>query len=402
MRQRSALASQIPVSGIRAMRDLTRSLDGVIHLEVGEPDFPTPPEVIEAALGAARAGATRYTPAAGTESLRKAIANRSVQHGRRSVSPDQVIVTSGASATIAVTMLALAERGDEVLIPDPGWASYAGHVYVAGGTAVRYPQPRELGFLPDVAAIRALITSRTKAIVVNDPGNPGGAVFPRELVREIVELASERDLYLISDEIYEDFTFDGDHVPADVFDGDGRVITISGFSKTFSMTGWRLGYAIASPAVAADIARVAGAVLSCPSSVSQAAGEEALRMSPAAIEAMRDSYRRRRDLVVSILEPAGLLPVRPQGAFYALVDMARVGHDMNEVALRLLREERVATTPGDAFGPRGQGYVRISFATAEADLGEGLHRIVRFAGRSAARSEPVSVGAIASSVGEVR
>ncbi len=399
MRQRSALASQIPISGIRAMRDLTRSLEGVIHLEVGEPDFPTPPEVIDAAFAAARAGATRYTPAAGTESLRNAIATWSVQHGRRRVTPDQIIVTSGASATIAVTLLAIAERGDEVLIPDPGWASYAGHVYVAGGTAVRYPQPRELGFLPDVPAIRDLITPRTKAIVVNDPGNPGGGVFPRELVREIVELAAEHDLYLVSDEIYEDFPFDTEHVPADVFDRDGRVITISGFSKTFSMTGWRLGYAIAAPAVAADVARVAGAVLSCPSSVSQAAGEQALRMSPAEIDAMRASYRRRRDLVVSILEPAGLLPVRPQGAFYALVDLSRLGDDMNEVALRLLREERVATTPGDAFGPRGRGHVRISFATAEPELAEGLHRIVAFAGRSGADLQPARVGATAGIAG---
>jgi aspartate/methionine/tyrosine aminotransferase len=380
---RSRLASDIPTSGIKAMRELARSLPGVIHLEVGEPDFPTPPEVIEAAFAAARAGATRYTPTGGTEELRRAIAARVGRRHGRSYNAGQVIATSGATATIAVTLLTLAEEGDEVLVPDPGWASYAGMIFLSGAKAVTYAQQRENGFRPDAAAIRKLITPRTKVLIVNDPGNPGGAVFPRELVQDLVRLASEHDLYVISDEIYEDFTYDGEHVPAAPFDKDGRVITVSGFSKTFAMTGWRLGYAVASPEIAADITKVAGPVLSCPSSVSQAAGEAALKIDESSIAAMRESYRRRRDLVVSILEPAGLLPVRPQGAFYAMVDLSKVDEDSSAVALELLRQQQVATAPGEAFGPGGRGYVRVSFATAEAELAEGLRRIVRFAETSA-------------------
>lgn len=197
MKPRSRLAADIPTSGIKAMRDLTRSLEGVIHLEVGEPDFPTPPEIIDSALAAARAGATRYTPTGGTEALRKAIAAKVGRSHGRSISPDQVIATSGATATIAITLMTLAEEGDEVLVPDPGWASYAGMIFVSGATAVAYPQSRENGFLPEAATIRRLITPRTKVLILNDPGNPGGAVFPKKLVQELVELAAERDLYEI-------------------------------------------------------------------------------------------------------------------------------------------------------------------------------------------------------------
>lgn len=394
MKPRSRLASGIPASGIKAMRERVRTLEGVIHFEVGEPDFPTPAEIIESAFKAARAGATRYTPTNGTVELRRAIANRIARRDGSSVDPDHVVVTSGGTQALAVTLLTLVDAGDEVLIPDPGWPNYAGMVFVTGGRAVPYALLPERGFLPDVAEIRGLITPRTKALLLNNPGNPGGAVFPRELVAELVELAAAHDLYVISDEIYEDFTFDAEHVPAAPFDRDGRVVTISGFSKTFAMTGWRLGYAVAPAALAAEITKVAGPIVSCPSAVSQSAGQAALDLPVASIAAMRESYRRRRDTVVSILRPAGLLPVVPQGAFYAMVDLSVVGSDTNALALSLLERERVATTPGESFGERGKGYLRLSFATPEPDLSEGLRRIVRFADAARADRGPARAQAL--------
>jgi aspartate aminotransferase/aminotransferase len=278
---------------------------------------------------------------------------------------------------------ALVEEGVVVLIPDPGWPNYASIVALSRAHIVRYPLRPENGYIPDVGDVAARLTSRTKLLLLNNPGNPTGAVFPAETVEALVELGKRHELRIMSDEVYEALIFDGVHVPATRFDADGRVIAVSGCSKTYAMTGWRLGWAIADPALVAIAGKVQEALVSCPTAVSQRAAEAALLGSQVCVEEMRAAYHRRRDLVREVLEPAGLLSSVPRGAFYALVDLRVTGLDSRAAMRLLLEEERVATAPGATFGEVAEGMVRISLATAEDDLGEGCRRIRGFAERHA-------------------
>jgi aspartate/methionine/tyrosine aminotransferase len=377
--------AKVPVnmrrSGIREVMELAAGMEGVIHLEVGEPDSGTPPEVIEAAFAAAREGFTRYTPNAGLPSLRNAIAAKLERENGLSTTAANVVVTPGAVCALATTVLATVEPGDEVLVPDPGWPNYDAMVRLAGGAPVPYPLRRESGFLPDLDVLDRLVGSRTKLIITNSPNNPTGAVFPEPTVRALVDFAAAHDLYLVADEVYEAFTFEAPHVPAARFDPDGRVITVMGFSKTYAMTGWRLGYAVAPEPVAAVVTKLQEPLVSCSSAVAQKAAEHALAMPPAAVAAVSRDYRARRDAAVQILEPAGLLPSRPAGAFYAWLDLGGAGADSYALARDLLREKRVAAAPGESFGAGGRGMLRISLATSRDDVVEGCRRIVDFAGR---------------------
>jgi aspartate/methionine/tyrosine aminotransferase len=234
----------------------------------------------------------------------------------------------------------------------------------------------------------AAITGATKVVVVNNPSNPTGTVFPPGVVRDLLLLARKRDIYLVSDEIYEDFVFDGEFASAGA-EGDPRVVVVSGVSKSYAMTGWRLGYAVADPSLVSLMAKLLEPIVSNASSVSQRAAEAALRGSQEDIARMRSAYKRRRDIVRDLLEPAGLLPVIPSGAFYALVDVSSFGISGREVALQLLRDEHVATAPGEAFGSVSSGLVRISLATDDDQLAEACRRIVRFARRRSPTSEVV-------------
>lgn len=394
MKTPSRVAEALPRSGIREIMDAADRLDGVIHLEVGEPSFTTPSHIVDAALDAAREGATKYTPNAGLPSVRQAIADHHAAAWRRPVAAEQVLVTAGAVNAIAAMVIATCEEGDEVLVPDPGWPNYASIVALSRARAVRYPLRPDHGYLPNPSEVAARITPRTKALILNSPGNPTGAVFPAATVEALVRLAAEHDLFVISDEVYEKLVFDGTHVPAARFD-DGQVITISGCSKTYAMTGWRLGWAIADPSLVRVCGKVQEALVSCASAVSQRACEAALHGPQACVTEMREAYRRRRDLVRQELEPIGLLPTVPQGAFYALVDLCRAGRPSRDVSRALLVEERVATAPGSTFGDVAEGMVRISLAAAEPDLVEGCHRIRRFAERSvAAASSPPTLAAM--------
>ncbi|MDR7519786.1 MAG: aminotransferase class I/II-fold pyridoxal phosphate-dependent enzyme [Armatimonadota bacterium] len=379
MKPLSRRAQGIQPSGIRQMMERARQIPDVVHLEVGEPDSNTPDHIIQAAAEAARAGFTKYTPSAGLPSLREALARKlSVQNGLPTHA-DQVVVAPGSVFALAAAMLATVDPDDEVLVPDPGWPNYTSVLQVIGARIIPYPLPRLTGYLPDLAALRRLVTPRTKAMIVNSPSNPTGAVFPRETVQALSDVAVEYDLYLIADEVYEEFVFEGEHVSPALFDSDGRVISVFGFSKTYAMTGWRLGYARAATAVAEVMTRLAEPFVSCPSSVAQKAAEAALAGPRTDVERMREFYRRRRDTVVAILGPEGLLAAVPRGAFYALVDLSRLGADSVALAGRLLEEHHVATVPGEAFGRSGAGLVRISFAAEPRLLEEGCRRIVQFA-----------------------
>jgi aspartate aminotransferase/aminotransferase len=381
MRPLSGIFDHFTRSGVRVLMEMAAQVPDCIHLEVGEPDFPTPPHIVEAAYEAARQGFTKYTSNAGLPSLRETIAAKVRRANGFTCSPDQVVVTPGAVAALALGVLTVAGRDDEVLIPDPGWPNYQAMVALAGARPVRFTLHADHGFQPDPDEIASLVTPRTKAILVNSPGNPTGGVFSPEIAEGLVRLAARRDLYVITDEVYEAFVFEGEHIPLGRFDGEGRVLSIFGFSKTYAMTGWRLGYLVATAELAARAASLLEPFASCASSVSQKAGEAALLGPQDCVCQFRDAYRVRRDLVRDTLAGTGLLAAVPRGAFYALLDVSPTGLTAMDFAKALLEKEKVAVTPCESFGPAGAGKVRISFATADDLLKEGLSRIARFARR---------------------
>ena len=274
--------------------------------------------------------------------------------------------------------MAILNPGEQVLIPDPGWPNVEMMVACAGGIAKHYPLPRESSFEPAIAMLETLVTERTKAIVINSPSNPTGTVFRRETVEALVDVAARHDLYLIADEVYEQIIFDQQHYNPQRFDPDGRVIGVHSFSKTYAMTGWRVGYVVASPPLARLITKLQEPFFSCASSVSQKAAEAALAGPQDCVDQMRQEYRRNRDLAISLLNEARLPFVRPQGTFYMLVDISRSGLGSDQFARALLQGARVAVAPGRAFGPSGEGYVRLSLASTPADIREGICRLAAF------------------------
>lgn len=389
MKSHSRLAESLPRSGIREVMELASRLENVIHLEVGEPSFNTPAHIIEAASKDAYAGYTKYTANAGLPSLRRCLAEHYSTAWGRPVQPDQVLISAGAVNAIMATLGAVLDEGDEVLIPDPGWPNYVSIVRMLRGTPVSYPCHPERGYLPDPAEIASRVTPRTKALILTNPSNPTGAVFPEATVEGLVQLAAERDHYVIADEVYEALVFEGQHMPAARFDRDGRVIAISGCSKTYAMTGWRIGWAITTPEIVGLAAKIMETVVSCAPAVSQRAAEAALTGPQDCVAEMRSAYARRREMVREILGAAGLLPVVPSGAFYALVDLRATGMSSREISRRLLEEEQVAAAPGDTFGQQAEGMVRISLASSDEAVTEGCRRIVRFAQRHARVPEQV-------------
>ena len=385
MKPLSSVAEALPKSGIREVKALADQMENVIHLEVGEPSFNTPAHIIDAAFEAAGRGETKYTSNYGTPKLRKVIAAKYSAAWDREITIDNVLASSGGVNAIATIVMAIVEPGDEILVPDPGWPNYISIAGTAHATPVRYPCLPENGFLLDVAAIEAQITPRTKILILCNPSNPTGVVFPPETVEALVRLAAKHDLYLIADEIYEALVFDGEHTPASRFDKDGRVTTISGFSKTYAMTGWRLGYAIANPELVLLAGKMMEPLVSCPTGPSQAAGVAALLGPQECVTGMREAYRKRRDIARDLLAPAGMLPAVPQGAFYALLDLRVTDLPSRQLALKLLEEERIALAPGDTFGEvSAHGMVRLSLASSDDDVEQGCRRILRFAERHAA------------------
>jgi aspartate/methionine/tyrosine aminotransferase len=368
-------ASRMPRSAIREIMALAAERPGVIHLELGEPEFSTPAHIVAGALEAARAGWTKYTPNAGIRPLRELIATRASRRSSTPIDPARIVVTVGAVGALFTAVMSVTDSGHEVLIPDPGWPNYESIVRLAGATPVRFRLRPETGFLPDLAELQAKLTSATRAIMLNTPGNPTGAVFPRAVMEAIGELVSARDLYVISDEVYEDLVFEGEHVSVAGLGLDDQAFVVSGFSKTYAMTGWRLGYLVCPPHLAGIAATLQEPVTSCAPAVVQKAGEVALAGSQDCVARFTAIYRRRRDLVVEVLGRTGLLPVIPAGAFYALVDVSRTGRDSTTFAKEFLLAENVAVVPGATFGPSCDRFVRVAFTAADADLRTGLERL---------------------------
>ncbi len=380
MRPLSHTSGQLPRSGIRAIMEVAAGIEGVVSLAAGEPSFRTPAHIIEAALEAARGGCTRYTPSVGMTSLRTAVAARCAQRWNMPVAPDNVAVGAGAVNAILASLFTILDPGDHVLVPDPGWPNYVAQVQMTGAVAVRYPLRPENGYLPDVDSLDAVITPRTRVIITNNPSNPCGVVWPRDTVVALMAYARERDLWVIADEIYEDLVFEGEMVASAPYDRD-RTIAIGGCSKSYAMTGWRIGWAVAPPHVITLAGKVLEALVSCASDVSQHAALAALVGPQTVVDSMRAAYRRRRDQVRDVLQPAGLLPIVPNGAFYALADLRATGLPSLEAATRLIHEEHLSTVPGTAFGDVAEGFVRISLASSDEDVLAGCARLVRFAQR---------------------
>jgi aspartate aminotransferase/aminotransferase len=356
--------------------ELAQTVGDVIHLEVGDPDFPTPEHIVRAAGEAAAAGLTHYAPNAGLPSLRQRIAEKLERSNRLNVGPEQVVVTPGSGEAVFSTMLALVDPGDEVLVPDPAWPNFAQMVVAAKAQVVPYPLDRQAEFQPDIDALERLVSPRTKVLLVNSPGNPTGCVLPRTTIRRLAELARRHDLFVISDECYERIIFEGEHVSMAEEAGFERTVVIQSFSKTYAMTGWRVGYAVASPELAGVLARLQEPIVSCASTVSQKAAEAALSGPDGPIDTMCAAYRRRRDLAVDIVGKAGLLPAVPHGAFYMLVDVSAANTDTYTFARELVLRDRVAVAPGETFGAGGVGLVRISLAADDRQVEEGLTRLV--------------------------
>jgi aspartate aminotransferase len=363
-------------SGIREVVNLALVTPGCIRLEVGEPNFPTPAHIVEAAIEFARKGQVKYTATAGLLSLRERLVAKLDKVNGIKAGVNNINCSVGGVGGIAGAVAALVEPGDEVLIPDPAWPNYRLMLAWAHGVLVPYACPPEREFLPDPKEIERQITSRTKLIIINSPCNPTGAVFPRDLLERLVEVAVRHNLYLLSDECYDEVILDGEHHSPASFCTDGRVISAFTFSKTYAMTGWRVGYVVANDAISDSITKVLESNSSCLPTVCQKAAEAALDGPREPLLDMVSAYRQRRDLCVGLLEEAGMLISRPQGAFYIMADVSRSRMDSREFAFDLVSSKQVAVAPGTAFGQSARQAVRISLASSPEDLSMGISRMI--------------------------
>jgi aspartate/methionine/tyrosine aminotransferase len=374
-RPASRRAAGMPRSAIREIMVLASARPNIIHLEVGEPDFSTPLPIVDAAFAAARSGFTKYSPNAGLTSLREQVAKRVSNTWGKTIPAERVIITTGAIGALFSALMSVTDAGDEVLIPDPGWPNYEAIVHLAGAIPMRFSLLAQRGFMPDPVEISGLVTPRTKAIVINSPCNPTGAVFSASLMTDICDMARRTGIYIVSDEVYEDLIFEGEHVSAGAIGPADRVFVVSGFSKTYAMTGWRLGWLICPQALASTAAGLQEPVTSCASTIAQKAGEAALDGDQTSAKEFRSAYMRRRDILIDVFGNTGLLPAIPQGAFYALIDIGSTGLRSLEFARDLLARCDTAVVPGITFGPSCDRYVRVAFTIADLELREGLKRL---------------------------
>jgi aspartate/methionine/tyrosine aminotransferase len=370
-----AAVAALPRSGIRQIMELAMERGDTLNLSFGEPDFDTPSHIVEAAAAAARSGRTRYTASRGIPELREAAAAAITRRSGHAVTPDQIVATVGGVQGVFAALAALCDRGDAVLVPDPCWPNYVGICTLLGLEPVRYPLPASTGFEPDLDVLERLAaTSGAKVLVTNTPSNPTGAVWRRETVAATVDIAVRHGLFVLSDEVYDEMAFDGEHVPSAPFAPD-HVVTVYSVSKTYAMTGWRIGYLAAPPALISSLGKVPEVEVSCPTAPAQWAAVAALTGPQDCVREMRDAYRARRDLAVAALREEGLFAAEPRGAFYVFADISAATNDTFSFAEHLVREHGTAVAPGDTFGPGGAGLLRISLAAAPDTIAEGIRRI---------------------------
>ncbi len=375
--------STVPPSGIRRFFDIAATMDDVISLGIGEPDFETPEPIIRAGIEALERGETHYSSNSGLLELRRAIAEHLDRMYGQTYNPaSEILVTVGVSEALYLALAATLDPGDEVIIPEPCFVSYAPEVVFAGGKPVMVPTKLEHNFQVTADEIESAINDRTKVLLIGYPNNPTGAVMSRSRLNEIAAVAKQHDLLVISDEIYDRLVYDFDHVCFPSLPGMySRTVLLQGFSKAYAMTGWRIGYIAAPAEILGMMRRVHQYTIMCAPSVSQYAALAALKEGEPYVEEMVAEYDRRRRLIVNGMNEIGLNCFEPQGAFYAFPCIEITGMDENEFAEKLLHEERVAVVPGSAFGEAGKGHVRCSYATAYEKIEEALERLQRFVRR---------------------
>jgi len=349
----------------------------VIHLEIGEPDFDTPANIVAAGARALEEGWTHYGPAAGQPELKAAIANYIKQSRGASYAPEQVVVTPGGKPIMFFLILALVEAGDEAIYPDPGFPIYRSMIDFTGAKAVSIPLREEHEFRLDVDELAGLITPRTKLLILNSPANPTGGVLERGDLEAIAKLAVEHDILVLADEIYSELLYESEHVSISTMPGMAeRTVILDGFSKTYAMTGWRLGYGLFPGELAASVSKLMVNSVSCTAVALQQAGIEALTGPQDKVVEFREAFRRRRDLIVDGLNRIpGISCLSPKGAFYAFPNITGTGLRSKPFADLLLDEHGVAALSGTAFGDAGEGYLRLSYANSEANLTKALERI---------------------------
>ena len=366
-------------SGIREISNEAVGTPGAIRLDVGQPNFPTPDHIKEAGKRAIDENKTFYTHTQGLISLReKLVAKLERVNGIRTT-PDRIACGPGGVGALAAVFGAVLEAGDEVLMPDPGWPNTRLMLTWTGASGVFYPCSSADGFQPDLDALARLVTKRTKMLLINSPNNPTGAVYPAATIARLIEIAQRHNLWLLSDECYDQIILDGTWTsPASLAPDDPRIASVFTFSKSYSMTGWRIGYVTGSAELIDTATKVLESNSSCVSTITQVAAEAALDGPQDCVGEMVAAYRHRRDVVVDILREADMLVNEPTGAFYCMADISRSHLHSRDFAFRLLRERGVSVAPGSAFGDVATDAVRISLASLDSDLREGVGRLAEF------------------------
>lgn len=376
----SKRVAAVPPSSIRRFFDIAATMDDVISLGIGEPDFVTPGPILEAGIQSLRRGETSYTSNSGVFELRQALAGHLERlYGVSYDAENELLITVGVSEALYLALTAVLDPGDEVIVPTPCFVSYIPEVAFAGGVAVPLPTRMEDQFQVLASDVEALITPRTKALLIGYPNNPTGAVMTRQRMLELADVAKKHDLLVISDEIYDQLVYGGhQHVCMAALPGmQARTITLGGFSKNYAMTGWRIGYAAAPESILGSLRKIHQYTIMSAPTTAQAAGLEALQSGAEHVKAMVAEYDRRRRLIVSGLNELGLQTFEPLGAFYAFPNIESTGMDDETFAEKLLSEERVAVIPGNGFGANGS-FVRACYATSYEKIEQALERIRRF------------------------
>lgn len=390
MKELSQTVQDIRPSGIRKFFDLASTVEGCISLGVGEPDFDTPWHICDAVVHSLQKGKTHYTANRGLLELRKEIAKFHAEHYGQLYDPEkEIIVTTGGSEAVDISFRALVNPGDEVIVLDPNYVAYEPAILMAGGTPVRIRLKEENDFKLLPEDLKNAITDRTKAIMLNFPSNPTGGVMNREDYARLVDIIKDSGIYVISDEIYAEITFEDEFASLAQFpEIRDQVIVINGFSKAFAMTGWRLGYLLSSPRVSSALNKIHQYVMMSAPTPAQYAALEAMKNGYGDVVRMRESYRQRRNLLCSRLNRMGLKTNVPKGTFYVFANITPTGLTSDEFAEELLKEEKVAVVPGTAFGDSGEGFVRMSYATSLENLKSAADKIESFIQRRGVQARP--------------
>ena len=373
----SRLGTETAFEVLARARKLEAAGRDIVHLEIGEPDFPTEPHIVAAAEAALQQGWTHYGPSQGYPELREAIAEQVSASRGIQVTPEQVVVVPGAKPILFFTMLALLEPGDEVLYPNPGFPIYESMIRYLGAQPKPFRLSEERGFSLDLNSLADQLSDRTRLLILNSPHNPTGGIIPEEDLREIARLCAGRDLVVLSDEVYSRIIYEGRHYSIASFPGMGeKTIVLDGFSKTYAMTGWRLGYGVMPVELARHVVRLQVNSTSCTASFTQRAGIEALRGPQDAVRKMVEEFRRRRDLMVAGLNRIpGFSCTLPRGAFYVFPNIQGTGKTSRQIADLLLQSAGVACLAGEDFGEYGQGYLRFSYANSQENIQKAIERI---------------------------